>query len=321
MLGMGMRYWKRYDQKYKKNNVKKLYYFVLSKAKKLGKPFEKKSNRGRPLAISPYDYVATFIIASLFDWSLRDDELFSDLLFRKHIDHSTFGKAFAKIPYMYLKKLLLMIRNEINNLIADQPVLISDSTGVKVDRLYYQTTIKCKAKKRRINDKMSILGEYYPKERAIIIANTDALFPSDSFSAIRMLNEIETSANIFFADAGFDSEELFEKCFRKSILPTIKLRRYGKEPKRYRKKALEMFDEELYKKYRGVIEGIFGGLETRRLLFTRYRKTSMRMKHIIAMAVVHNLQTYMAILFFIFIYSTTSLNSPPPFHCQGSSSS
>ena len=300
-----MQYWKRYDQKYKKNSVKKLYYFILSKAKKLGKPFERKSKRGRPLAISSYDYVATFIIASLFDWSLRDDELFSELLFRKHIDHSTFGKAFARIPYRYLKKLLVMIRNEINNLIVDQPVLISDSTGVKVDRLCYQTTIKCKAKKRRINDKMSILGEYYPKKRAIIIANTDAFFPSDSFSAIRMLNEIETRANMFFADAGFDSEGLFKKCFRKNILPMIKLKRHNKEPKRYRRKALEMFDEEVYKKYRGVIEGVFGGLETRRLLFTRYRKTSMRMKHIIAMAIVHNLQTYMAILFFILIYSTT----------------
>jgi len=52
---------------------------------------------------------------------------------------------------------------------------------------------------------------------------------------------------------------------------------------------LELFDEKLYRKFRGVIEGIFGGLETRRLLFTRYKKKSMRMKHIIAMAIVHNI--------------------------------
>ena len=65
-------------------------------------------------------------------------------------------------------------------------------------------------------------------------------------------------------------------------------------------KALEIFGETLYKKFRGVIEGIFGGLETRRLLFTRYKKKSMRMKHIIAMAIVHNINTYMAISSFIF---------------------
>ena len=31
-------------------------------------------------------------------------------------------------------------------------------------------------------------------------------------------------------------------------------------------------DGSAYRSYRGVIEGIFGGLETRRLLFTRYKK-------------------------------------------------
>ncbi|MCD6448684.1 MAG: hypothetical protein J7L58_06575, partial [Thermoplasmata archaeon] len=77
--------------------------------------------------------------------------------------------------------------------------------------------------------------------------------------------------------------------------------------RRYRKKALELFDDKLYRKFRGVIEGIFGELETRRLLFTRYKKKSMRMKHIIAMAIVHNINTYMAISSFILIFSTTSV--------------
>jgi len=41
----------------------------------------------------------------------------------------------------------------------------------------------------------------------------------------------------------------------------------------------------------GVIEGVFGGLGNRRLLFTRYRKESMKAKHIIAMTLVHNIGT------------------------------
>ncbi|MCD6512759.1 MAG: hypothetical protein J7K61_04080, partial [Thermoplasmata archaeon] len=50
------------------------------------------------------------------------------------------------------------------------------------------------------------------------------------------------------------------------------------------------------------------------LLFTRYRKKSMRMKHIIAMAIVHNINTYMAISLFILIYST----NPGRFYLQSS---
>ncbi len=304
---MGMRYWQRYDARYKLGNIKNLYYFVLSKARKLGLPFKKKSKRGRDFAISPCEYVTMYIISTLFDFSLRDDELLSDMLCGKHIDHSTFGKANNRIPYHYLKKLLIMIWNEIRNLVGEiASILIADSTAVKTDRLCRSSLIGCKRSKRRVVDKMNILAEYYPEKKIIAVVNADAFFASDAYSAIRMLNEIEISSPVIFADAGFDCEELFEKCLKMGIKPMIKQRKYNKKPKRYRRKALELFDEKAYKKFRGVIEGIFGGLETRRLLFTRYKKKSMRMKHIIAMAIVHNINTYMAISLFILIFSISS---------------
>ena len=301
---MGMKYWQRYDARYKLCNVKNLYYFIQSKARKLGKPFGKKGKKGRPPALSPYEYTAAFIISTFLDLSLRDDEFLSDLIFGKHIDHSTFGKAFQKIPHYYLQKLLLMIRNEIRNLIGKNyiPILIADSTGVTTDRLYVPAIIKCKSKRRKVVDKLNIVAEYYPEKSAIVIANADVFLTSDPYSAIKMLSEIETNATILFADAGFDCEELYEKCFSMRIKPVINQRKYDRKARRYRGKARKIFDEELYRKFRGVIEGIFGGLETRRLLFTRYRKKSMRMKHIIAMAIVHNINTYMAISLFILIF-------------------
>ena len=98
--------------KLKRHNIKNFYYFVRSKAKKIGKPFDKKRKKGRNFAISPYDYAAMFIISTFFDWSLRDDEFFSEVLCEKHVDHSTFGKAFAKntiplhkVAYISYKKL------------------------------------------------------------------------------------------------------------------------------------------------------------------------------------------------------------------------
>ena len=53
-LGMGMKYWQRYDARYKLCNVKNLYYFIQSKARKLDKPFGKKGKKGRHPALSPY---------------------------------------------------------------------------------------------------------------------------------------------------------------------------------------------------------------------------------------------------------------------------
>jgi len=306
---MGMRYWQRYDRKYKMWNIKKIYYFIRSKSKKLGNPFNRKSNRGRPYSLSPYEYASSFILFTIFDFSLRDDEFISDLLFGKHIDHSTFGKAFAKISYIYIKKLLILIRNEINNLIQEKPILIADSTGVIVDRMYFQTLNKCKIRKRRFYDKLSVLVEYYPANRTITISDADSLFSSDSLSAKIMLSEIETNADKFFADAGYDSNELFEKLLMNKIVPIVRIKKRSGKLKKFRKVVREMFDDEEYKKYRSVIEGVFGGLENRRLLFTRYRKKSMRMKHIIAMAIVHNISTYMTISLFILIKSTNPFKS------------
>lgn len=301
-------YWRRYDAKYRTCNVEKLYSFILSRARKLGAPFERKSRKGRPFVLSPCEYAATFIIATLFDLSLRDIEWFSDVIAGVHADHSTFGKAFAKIPVSYLNKLLFMTRNEIYNAINETPVLIADSTGVVVDRTYREIVVKCKKRMVHVYDKLHIIVEYYPDAGIMVVAHARAHSHSDATTAVHMLHEMEVAGERFFADAGYDAEQLYETCYKRGLQPLIKMRRSTANPKKYRRKAWNTFDHELYKSYRGVIEGVFGGLQTRRLLFSRYRGENMRAKHIIAMAIVQNLHTYMAILCIILICSTTPTN-------------
>ena len=150
--------------------------------------------------------------------------------------------------------------------------MIADSTGIVVDGMYFQTLIGYKYKKRRFYDKLNVLAEYYPHHKAIVVSDADSLFSSDAFSAKIMLSEIKTKAGKFFADAAYDSDELFENLFKNNIIPIVKIRKHSNKLKRFRKIASEIFNEKEYKKYRSIIEGIFGGLETRRLLFTRYKK-------------------------------------------------
>jgi len=212
-----------------------------------------------------------------------------------------------RIPYSYLRKLLVLIRNEIDNLIKERPVLIADSTGVRIDRRYSKAMIGCKTTRKRDHDKLIILVEYYPENMLVSISNADSLIYSDPLSSAMMLEKLDTRSEYLFGDAGFDSEVLYMVCFRKGIKPVVKQRSYGRRRGRLRKRAMECFDPDLYMKYRGIVEGVFGGLENRRLLFTRYRKGSMRAKHSIAMALVHNINTYMAIIcLFILIFSTNS---------------
>ena len=308
-----MRYWKRYDRRYKVNNILNLCSFIRSKARKLGEPFSKRGKRGRNFKISPYDYLVSFILYTHLDLSLRDNEFLSMAIFGEHVDHSTFGKAYGRIPYSYLRRLLVLMRNEIDNLIKERPVLIADSTGVRIDRRCGKAMIGCKTTKRRDHDKLTILVEYYPENMLISISNADALIYSDPLSSAMMLEKLDTRSDYFFGDAGFDSEVLYMVCFGKGIKPVVKQRSYERRRGRLRKRAMECFDQNLYRRYRGVIEGVLGGLENRRLLFTRYRKESMRAKHIIAMALIHNINTYMAIIcLFIPVFSTNPNQTGTP---------
>jgi len=58
------------------------------------------------------------------------------------------------------------------------------------------------------------------------------------------------------------------------IIPIVRTKKHSSKLKKFRKVVVvvEMFDEKEYKKYRGVIEGVFGGLENRRLLFKIQKK-------------------------------------------------
>jgi len=164
--------------------------------------------------------------------------------------------------------------------------------------------IGCKTTRRRDHDKLIILVEYHPENMLISISNADALIHSDPLSSAIMLENLDIRSDYFFGDAGFDPEVLYMICFRKGIKPVVRQRYYGGRREKV-KKAMECLDLDLYRKYRGVIEGVFGGLENGRLLFTRYRRESMKAKHIIAMALIHNINTYMAIIcLFILIFST-----------------
>ena len=77
-------------------------------------------------------------------------------------------------------------------------VLISDSTGVRTDRLYIPLIFKCKYRKRKVIEKLNILAEYYPRNKLIVIANADSIFRSDAIAASIMLDEIETKADYLF---------------------------------------------------------------------------------------------------------------------------
>ena len=95
----------------------------------------------------------------------------------------------------------------------------------------------------------------------------------------------------FNLDKGYDSDQNSRLILESGTIPNIKQREdVARTSKRFRKKAQELFDENLYKK-RGMIEGIFGAEEAEgHRLLCRFRKTSTRRRFGLCKAIGWNLE-------------------------------
>lgn len=291
---MKLTYWKKYDKVFKHFSSKKIYEKILKIVKKLGKPFKKKSNRGRKFKINPEEYTAFIAFKISGGNNYRDMELDSEIFIEEHIDHSTFGKNFFRIPYDYLRKLLQLTGKLLEGLLGRTKVHIADSTKITADR--YKEIIH-QGKPRRIKEvyKLHTMVQRHPEKQMTIIVDGIASDEhiSDSEGAVRMMSVLK-EGDLFTADRGYDYEKVYESCFTKNIQVNIKpqKRSCGKHSV-YRKKMIGSFDEEEYKKQRGVVETEFAGFENAGLVFTHYRSDDARLKYGLILEIRHNIYNLM----------------------------
>ena len=92
-------------------------------------------------------------------------------------------------------------------------------------------------------------------------------------------------------DKAYDDEATFEKEFEKGLIPNTVPKDNSKRGF-WRKKARKVYDDELRKKIRGMIEGIFGGLTTDNGMKTRFKLDRRRKKHALLLALSHNIRSY-----------------------------
>lgn len=283
-------YWKKYDRVFKHFSSKKIYEEILKIVRKLGKPFKKKSNKGRKFKINPEEYTALIAFKISSGDNFRDMELDSELFVNEHIDHSTFGKNYFRIPYNYLRELLKLTGKLLEGLLGRAKVHIADSTKITADR--YKEIIH-QGKPRRIKEvyKLHTMVQKHPEKQMTVIVDGIASdeHVSDSEGAVRMMSVLK-EGDLFTADRGYDYEKVYESCFARNIDANIKpQKRSSGRHSVYRKKIIRSFDETKYKKQRGVVETEFAGFENKGLTFTHYRKENNRLKYGLILELRHNI--------------------------------
>jgi uncharacterized protein YbaR (Trm112 family) len=223
-------------------------------------------------------------------------ELDSNLFCNKHLDHGTFHNNFMKIPYEYLIRLLREIARLLEKLLGYYLITIFDSTGLNT-RLYEETMIKGKIKKRNKDYKLHTITAYHPKEK--ITYYIDALSSdkhiSDAEGAKRLLQRNKTNG-YHLGDKAYDCEKVYKEILTKEGIPIIKPKKHKAKLFTCKSKGRSMYKEHIYKELRGVIETSYGGLENKGLINTRcIRDDSIKKKGILA-AIRHSFITYLRVL-------------------------
>lgn len=266
-------YWKRYNQLLQKFSAKMLYKLVLSFAEKLGNPYPIKK-KGRKPKLQPYEYAAYMAYRTLIKGApFRTMEFESELYTDKHIDHATFVVNFEKIPVEYYITLVEDAGDYLDRILEYSDQYVVDSTTITTP-LTFITEIKGKAVKEKIEYRSHAIVSIHPKENCICIrtALPTTKHIADCEAAKRMLGKSRIKRITLHGDMGYDYERVYEACYKNDIKPNIRPQNYTSKQDVFRVIGITEYDDEQRKKFRGIIESVFGGLTNAGLLITRLKK-------------------------------------------------
>ena len=147
----------------------------------------------------------------------------------------------------------------------------ADSSGVEATR--YETVVRLLKRER---DFVEMARKEYLKYHITAVLGLQIILESEitsgSVNDVAMLPPMLTEMkqgllpgqSVFHADRGYDSNRNFQVLFEMGITPSIKQRIHSvNRGKPYRGRAAKISDEMEYRQ-RGMIEGIFGGEESKR---------------------------------------------------------
>ena len=241
-------------------------------------PRQEKSNRGRPPVHSKakLDFICLLMVA----WHKTSRDMESDLSVIKMPwtgepipDHTTISRHLQTIPHDWLAGMLARTaRLCMDEAAGTTGPLGADSSGVETAR--YETITRPLKSER---DFVRMAQKEYLKYHITAVLGLQIILESEITSSRvgditmlpAMLGEIKRQdllpgPSIFHADRGYDSNHNCRILFEIGMIPNIKQRNTGVSRHRSdRGRAARIFDEEAYHQ-RGMIEGVFGGEESKR---------------------------------------------------------
>jgi hypothetical protein len=214
-----------------------------------------------------------------------------------------------------LEGLLAELKNQLERLLPDDavPLVILDTTGIAHRGLTQKLNYKRGAEVRRVrgHSRLGLLVRYYRDLRLLVIDGVAAgpAYASDMVLGRRALRQ-GTKPGPLLADAGFDSVEIWKEAFERGYHPQIRLKG-GEVKSELRKLGQKLFEPFLYR-FRGVGEGVFGGIKTRLNGPVRELKPKVALKRVLLEAICYDLRILLTLILFALLPARPIRAEPVP---------
>ena len=300
-------YWKRYRRADIKNH-RKVWSFLDEVIDELGLPFPVQM-RGRKPKLAHEVYAKTAVYLVYFDVRLRDMQSELHRLEGNSIDFTNIDRWFLKTDDEWVRKATQLLHEKMEPMFR-KACYITDSTKVTTTR-YYETT-RLDSEGKRVLDlltlKLHLLVVYFITAGIVSIANFHLTHGDANDSPIMNKYLLENvrlrKGRKNHADKGYWSKENILKNKKKGLQPNIVPKEVDNHGLTL-KTAIAEYDNEERKKYRGIIEGVFGGMTTDQGMKTRFKLDRARKLHMALLAFTHEIRTY----FRAIVYKASALFS------------
>ena len=223
-------------------------------------------------------HLFSLILKEVTQMSFRRLQNVFGILGFKVPSYSALCKSRKRIPKWIWNK-LLKITSKFDSSVA------VDGTGFSRKNPSFHYIKRIDSKNPKASAKLSML--FGVGSKSILAINVRSKPRHDIKDVKPLLNKSPDGIKVFYGDAAYDAEWLYERCFEKGIQTQIKPRR-GNKRGFFRRKQMKNYSDEEYHK-RSVVEAGFGSLKRKYGSCVKAKKFKGLETEIYCKAIAHNL--------------------------------
>ena len=254
---------------------------------------EPKRGRGRPPNILLRELYCICVFGVAFDFTFRELEGFVQLLLNKKLDHTNLSRWLGKLDEQIIHKAIKKLNHR---MIKRRKIeYIVDSTPLTLTT-YQQLIYKGKELLELMTWKLHVILVYLPALGLLSVVSVYTTHGDAHDSPPyrdNLLPEAETRAGArIHGDSAYWGIENIKQTKEKELMPNF-VPRDGADGGLVLGKALREYDNKARKRFRGMVEGFFGGIATRQGTVCRLINHQSKVVFGYALALAQQIRTYM----------------------------